>query len=193
MEYTFYKIYSNPIDLTQFKYAIFDETGSIRDTYTEERFNEIWNNAGNPDIIIESDNNEINIVDGVPTINLVNQLNNAKNNKINELSNSYNIALNTGYADATTGITLAIEDADRLMFGQQLTLMSLATSLGQTIPDQTIADINGALHTLTAMNLSILLLHYGMYYQILWSKLANLKMQVNAATDLSSLNSIVWS
>jgi hypothetical protein len=69
MEYTFYKIYSNPQDLTEFKFAIFDE-GGLRDTFTASKFNEVWNREGNPEIIIESGTNEIDIIDGVPTLNL---------------------------------------------------------------------------------------------------------------------------
>ena len=69
MEYTFYKIYSNPNDLTEFKYCIWDEGGK-RDTFTEEKFNQIWERCGEPTITTESGNSEIAIIDGVPTLNL---------------------------------------------------------------------------------------------------------------------------
>jgi hypothetical protein len=115
-----------------------------------------------------------------------------KTRYIDKLETSYRAALASGYTNDTFNITLAIEEKDRLAFGQLLTMLKLAEDLHQTVGNQSIADINGNLHSLSVANLKALMLYYGVYYQTLWSRLNTKRNAINEATNYNEVIQNAW-
>ena len=114
-----------------------------------------------------------------------------KNQKNGSFESDFYMTIENGYYDATEDITLAIRDEDRTAFSQLLTMINLAEDLQQSVPDQTIADIEGVSRTLTVLELKGLLLRYGFYYQTAWGTLVHKKNLVKNATTEEELNAII--
>lgn len=81
------------------------------------------------------------------------------------------------------GVTLRAADTDRAAFTQLLTLLSEAERLGMLPPTTTIADRDGATHTLPTAQVRARLVQYGGIYQSLWLRKLNLENAVKNAAD----------
>ena len=88
------------------------------------------------------------------------------NSKKSAIEKQFQANISSGYADATTGITVSISDGDR----QQFDLLDnhLKRAGAADTDDVTIADLNGQPHTLTVSEFRALLVRAGAYYLVLW-------------------------
>lgn len=79
-----------------------------------------------------------------------------------------------GYEVSPEGFTLRLGDEDRDKFTQMLTLLRELEFLGGITDEtpQTIADINGNIHTITTLRFRQIMVGYGLYYKNLWDELA---------------------
>ena len=188
---SFDKIYFNSSDLTQFQIMgnCDDAGGGYRSFSSDSPF--VINFTGTFNVI--SNTNLIDIISGVPTLNAANYLEAQRQIKLTEIQNSYQLAENAGYADATTGITLGWDDNSRNMFNQLLTMLMIAQSAGIDPGDQTFSDLQNVTHTLSVSDTFALMLRYGAAYQTLWGKLGTLRSSIVQATTLDQLNAITWS
>lgn len=78
-----------------------------------------------------------------------------------------------GYLVLPEGFTLKLEDFDRGLFTQMLSLVREALDLGLINNNalQVISDINGQEVTITALRFRQIMVGYGMYYKSLWDQL----------------------
>ena len=97
----------------------------------------------------------------------------ARQTALAKLQKEFEAALAKGYHDATFGITMAIEDADRRQFNDLDThLARKGVGDDATI---TIKLLDGSLHPLTRGEFHELLIRAGDYYLALWTDLQQKK------------------
>lgn len=79
-------------------------------------------------------------------------------------------AIQDGYTDPDTSITLGINDNDRIMWNQFLTLINSQLELAQiqTSSNVTVLDINNVAHQVTVAQAKTMISNLGMYYYNLW-------------------------
>ena len=119
----------------------------------------------------------------------------AKENAINNIERNYQNILKKGIT--VNGITLGAQETDQAAFTKLLTLLQTAEGL-QTdttafkASQQSIADINGVIHSMTVTQIRTLIVAYGQQIQTLWGNLVTKKIAVSSATTLAELNAINW-
>lgn len=186
MEYTFYKIYSNPDNLSEFTYWIIDEGG--KRNFQEAKFMFWWDLKGQPAIIIESGHPAIDIINDVPTLNIANKLSMVKDVKVSELEAAYLAWQNAGWTDSVSGYTLFLSDKDKINYTQLKSIIF-------DEPDGTICEI-GTTTGWQSMEKTILydmLVRYGKAAFATYKKLSDLIIYVNfIAQTEAEVNAISW-
>jgi hypothetical protein len=172
MEYTFYKIYSNSDNLKEFTYWILDEGGMRQ--FGEEKFNWWLTQKGNPEIIIQSGSNEIDIIDGLPILNLDNIKANRKNM----------VRMQAVYYDTKQGFPVA---CDSLNYLQTLVLYSEKNSITE-IP---LKDYDGKIHVVTISDIQSIieqLIAYGLLLNQIQMKL---EKEIDGCKDYEAVKAVV--
>lgn len=85
-----------------------------------------------------------------------------------------NNPIKNGYVVNPEGFILGLEDEDRILFNQMISLIREALDLGLITNDtpQIITDINGKDISLTTLRFRQIMVGYGMYYKSLWDQMA---------------------
>jgi hypothetical protein len=97
----------------------------------------------------------------------------ARQTALAKLQHTFDEDLAKGYRDATLGISIAIEDADRQQFNDlDAHLTRKAAPNDQPV---TIKLLDGTIHTLTCADFHQLIIRAGDYYLALWSALQQKK------------------
>lgn len=80
-------------------------------------------------------------------------------------------AVEQGYPVQPENITLGLNDSDRTLFTQMLSLVKEALELGLITNDteQIIADQQGNKHTVTTLRFRQIMVEYGFFYKNLWN------------------------
>lgn len=86
---------------------------------------------------------------------------------------NFQTAISQGFLVQPENLVLALADGDRSAFSQMLSLVKEALDLNLIDNDtiQTIADINGAKHSITTLRFRQIMVEYGFYYKNLWDQL----------------------
>lgn len=82
----------------------------------------------------------------------------------------FNNAVGAGYLDPNTSITFGINDGDRIMWNQFLTLINTQLDAGsiQASSTVTVLDITGMVHQITVAQAKQAISDLGLYYYNLW-------------------------
>lgn len=91
----------------------------------------------------------------------------------NKSQQNFDAQIKNGYK-TEEGFILALEDNDRSLFTQMLSLIKEALDLGLITNDteQTIRDKSGNVQILSTLRFRQVMVGYGMYYKSLWDQMA---------------------
>ena len=123
---------------------------------------------------------------------VIDELQQAKEQKIQEIENEYYSAILGGYYDSELNITIKIADEDRNAFNQRITLLSLLPD-GMKPQTTVITDKDGNPVELSIQNFFSFMVRMGLYFDTqVWSKRTLLMKEVRDATNIETVNNITW-
>jgi hypothetical protein len=108
--------------------------------------------------------------------------------KIKLLDESWKVMLKTGW-ETPDGYSLGIDISDVTLLNGAFTLAKEASLMGMNDPIS-IVDLDGASHSLSLQDLTILMLQYGQARASLSNSYAAIKQSINAATTIQELDAI---
>jgi hypothetical protein len=108
--------------------------------------------------------------------------------KLQDLDSSWKNVLKNGWT-TSYGYKLGIDIQDITLLNGAFTLAKEASLMGMNDPIS-IVDLDGASHSLSLQNLTILMLQYGQARASLSNSYAAIKQSINAATTIQELEAI---